>query len=528
MNLTRVKRIKPGIFIGLGLIFLFWMLLYLPSLWIRWNYKYYLDRYQARMEAEARLIRTNIHDTLDPDAHFLYQNLMIEAGNLRQLKKQYETMLDSYDHPIAAADDKVELLALYYRLERDRTTRHAKIAELFKTHPNKETVLYVYVESLLKNGFTIEPIELLKKIQSKHWLRGYLEAISYWQQGNFIEANDQFQRILLNVSIPKAVRLEYAQFLSEFSKENGQQQEFQLAGFNKDEWLDDPLGYAYYISLSNRSIQESIADIPSHVIYHPKALSILGMLALERNEIETAQTLIQQAERIDSEQPCVIVAKGMLALAKGFSSQAIQYFEMDLNGSKSANEEFHEQMGHQLLKVRQIEPAIKHFKKAWNHVPEHILLLKEYGRELFSKQKYEDCIAIFNKALTLSFRDTEVLEYLGNAYMALNRLDEARSSFTSILDYEPDNREMRDRAAEIWVQKENINRAIGLYASYLLRYPNDGYCFAKIAQIHIKNGNLDKAENVLKQALEQHPDLTHRDMVTATYKEIESLKKKSQ
>ncbi|MFB3786656.1 MAG: hypothetical protein ACE15F_09815 [bacterium] len=514
---------------------------YGPALPARWEYQFYRNQYQARRTAEAARMLPKFDALSAPLKHIQYQEFMKSAGQSGDLERQY-TFLASRHSGNATA------LALAGRAASDPDVRRRYLEKAVQLAPSDEFVRLIQIETDLNAGRIQAALDAFGQIKTIHWYSASLIARARWNQGNTSQILDSYAKALEDPECPGWVNIQYARFLCEQDAARGPNPPNPFPGWDEARFRDEPEAYAYRVWLSGEPIQQAAQILPPSVRHHPEALIILAQAALQRNlgfqslsgkdkmpgvnpssakseELQAARALLRQAGWIASSQPEWIASRGLLALADNQPGRAREYFTTGLRtGAVERDADFHERMAHILLAFKRLDDATLHYQKAWGHIPENGLILRKTGMELLKQHQYDEAIARLNQAHTLAPRDRETLEALIRAYEAKGDLDAALKSAARILDMYFHDQDARARLAQLWLKKNQPNRAIGLYATYLDSFPNAGTCYAQIARIHLQLGNKARAERILRNALNDHPAIEDKEEILELLKEIESGK----
>ena len=79
-----------------------------------------------------------------------------------------------------------------------------------------------------------------------------------------------------------------------------------------------------------------------------------------------------------------------------------------------------------------------------------------YVVSLFDEGKYEDSIQYFQYCLDLAPDYSQAYQYLGNAYYNLERYDEAIPCFEKVLEFNPEDENLRQWLNEFKTSLQNI------------------------------------------------------------------------
>ncbi len=97
--------------------------------------------------------------------------------------------------------------------------------------------------------------------------------------------------------------------------------------------------------------------------------------------------------------------------------------------------------------------AIERFRVAVEGKPDFFEAYSSLGYALRKTGRYEDALAAYDRALAIDPSYVEAIEYRGEAYLGLDRIDEAKGAYMQLFEMD------RDRAAELmtamkrWVEQ---------------------------------------------------------------------------
>lgn len=86
--------------------------------------------------------------------------------------------------------------------------------------------------------------------------------------------------------------------------------------------------------------------------------------------------------------------------------------------------------------TNEYEDAIDDFEKALGHYPRFYQAQSSLGYALRKIGRYEDSLAAYNESLKINPYYGEAIEYRGEAYLGLNRLDEAKEAYMTLFQSE--------------------------------------------------------------------------------------------
>ena len=103
--------------------------------------------------------------------------------------------------------------------------------------------------------------------------------------------------------------------------------------------------------------------------------------------------------------------------------------------------------------------AIRDFRRAVEAKPDFHQAWSSLGYALRKTGQYEESLAAYDRALAIDPRYAEAIEYRGEAYLGLNRIEEAKGAYMELFDFD------RERAAELmtamkrWLEERRSDAA---------------------------------------------------------------------
>jgi tetratricopeptide (TPR) repeat protein len=161
---------------------------------------------------------------------------------------------------------------------------------------------------------------------------------------------------------------------------------------------------------------------------HADALHLLGVVAIQSQEYETAVGLIQQAI-----------------------------------GHSPGNAAFHSNLGTALKALNRLEEAVAGFNRAIQLKPDYAEAYSNRGNALQSLGRLDDAVASYDRAIALRPGDAEFHSNRGNALLGLNRADEALASHDRAIQLRPEHAEAHSNRG---YALQALNRLDAAVASY--------------------------------------------------------------
>jgi tetratricopeptide (TPR) repeat protein len=156
----------------------------------------------------------------------------------------------------------------------------------------------------------------------------------------------------------------------------------------------------------------------------------LSELLRETQRLEEAEAAAREALELDDESPAAHLALGMGHKARGRTKKARECFEraLELNPRHLPAVQ---QLAHTLREDDCIEEAEKHLRAALRERPDEPALLADLGTILADQMRYDDALALFDRALALApdyaaalSRKALLLDHLGHRAQGLELLRE--------------------------------------------------------------------------------------------------------
>lgn len=503
-----------------------------PGGWLRWNHHASNRHFQAQWAQQASELLPVVKNSDTTPLHFLYQDLMRQAGREREVERQYKQW--SSENPRNAV-----LQALYGRIVHDPGQRKALVEKSHELEPENDAAMHVFIEDLLNDGKILEAEKYLPQLELDHWLRWQMEARTAGRLGDVERTKQAYEKSLQDAAVPISVAIEYARFLTTWTDLRHGAIPNPFAKWGRESLKQEPLAFAYYAWLSHAPLEKTLEDLTGDLWYQPETLALIVRAILldsiqekekapQGETLKAVETLLRTAARIAPKNPEILLSLGLQEQVRENSRKAIQIYSTGLREIPSpAKRTFHERMGDGLVALEQLDLAAAHYQHAWGGLPQKGLFLKRLADLRLKEERIEEAARILEKTGEVLPRDIAVFRKLGDIYFAQNDMEKAQEAYNNIIIVDEHDYAARDKMVETWMRMGNPARAAQLYQALANREPENGYCYAQIARILLKAGQIDRADQFLKQKREQYPAMQYMDEVLKAVNEIELAKKDS-
>ena len=169
---------------------------------------------------------------------------------------------------------------------------------------------------------------------------------------------------------------------------------------------------------------------------HFDALHLLGVYALQTDDLEAARDLIGRAIAVNPRASMPHANLGTVLQRLGQVDAALQSYKRALE-LDPANITALSNYGSALLKMRRYVEALPLFERALQLSPDYADALNNLGNALLELHRHHEALVCLGRALQIQPGFMEALFNQGNALQLLNRTDEALHSYAQALALNP-------------------------------------------------------------------------------------------
>jgi tetratricopeptide (TPR) repeat protein len=245
-------------------------------------------------------------------------------------------------------------------------------------------------------------------------------------------------------------------------------------------------------------------QILAHDPRHADSLHLLGVLAYQRGQPQSAVDLIGQAIAINNAVPFFHNNRGLALAALGQIDEAAAHYERAL-ALKADYVEALSNLGNLRLMQGRGEEAIGLHKRALAHNPDYAEGQMNLGNALRELGKPGEAVARYERAIALRPDYPEALSNLGNALHDLGKLAEARGSYERALALRPDFAEARGNLGNVLHEMGELDAAARELERAIALRPDYAEAQNGLGLVLDKKGDYAKAIACFERALAAQP-----------------------
>jgi tetratricopeptide (TPR) repeat protein/ubiquinone/menaquinone biosynthesis C-methylase UbiE len=238
---------------------------------------------------------------------------------------------------------------------------------------------------------------------------------------------------------------------------------------------------------------------------HADSLHLLGVLAYQRGEAQSAVDLIGQAIAITDAVPFFHNNRGLALAALGRIDEAAAHYERAL-GLKSDYVEALSNLGNLRLMEGRGDEAIGLHKRALAHNPDYAEGQMNLGNALRERGQPGEAVTRYERAIALRPDYPEALSNLGNALHDLGKLSEARAAYERALALRPDFAEACGNLGNVFHELGELDAAVVQFERALALRPDHAEAENGLGLVLDKRGEYDKAIFCFERALALRSD----------------------
>ena len=216
------------------------------------------------------------------------------------------------------------------------------------------------------------------------------------------------------------------------------------------------------------------------------ALQLLGVLAIQENQLETALRLINNALKISTTNAVVYNNRGIVL--KGLKRWEEAIFSFDLAIEKKPDYvDAYINRGNVLQELNRHLEALISYERASNIKPDYAQIYFNKGSALQDLKRREEALASYNKAIDLNPNYAQAYSNRGLVLLELNLLEQALASYSCAIEIMPNFAEAHYNRANALQELNRIeealagyNKAIAISLDFAEAYSNRGLALQKL------------------------------------------------
>lgn len=465
-----------------------WCLIQIPTWKEQWLYHFHQNQQIANAVKSSVAVNPFLTEDHSLSSHIIFQDLLLQAGANEKLVEQYRITAEEYSK-------SANVLAYYARVLGDEEKSQMVLTQAEELNPNDNAVLYLKAEKAIRNGKPYEAEQISRRMDDEKWYTHAVRAKAQYQSGKIDEAKNEYAAAIVCDGATTPLFIEYAEFLVD---NNIDIAESPFAAWDEAEKIKTPLTFAYDEYLSGRDVSGIDQRLESGVAYSPDAMLILAKAALKQDHIDTAENLLNRAKRFEPQHPGINIYRGIVALKQGNQELADSLLQSSSQSGEDLTEIDHARIGLLLWNAGQTDSAMLHFQRAGTQVPALPEIALELAGSYLDQQECEKANVLIRKNLLTFIENQKTSFELAEKAKKCGALDIAAELYGAIVDSDFQNMEARVNLADIYVSRDEKNRAIQLYNIYFQLNPKSAFSLAKVAEIHYHFDTKDKAYQILE------------------------------
>jgi len=237
----------------------------------------------------------------------------------------------------------------------------------------------------------------------------------------------------------------------------------------------------------------------------PDTFNLLGLIAYEQRDLDTAIALITRAVRIAPDRPIYYRNLGNAYKDKGLHPQAMACFRRVVKLDPD-NPEAYFKLGAIENESGNEETAVDWYNRALDLNPSMAEAWYNLGLIMVSRQNITEAIRCFQKAIQIYPDFMEAIYQLGKIYKQQRKIHPAKANFHRVLELKPDMPDALFNLALVHADSGECDTAVQYYQRVLKIAPDSAETLYNLANLIAKDDRFDDAIRLLKKALRIRPD----------------------
>jgi tetratricopeptide (TPR) repeat protein len=228
---------------------------------------------------------------------------------------------------------------------------------------------------------------------------------------------------------------------------------------------------------------------------------LAGNLLSESNEPTEAIKAYKEGINRSPNDPYLIYNLALNLYKQGNTPEAIDNFRKAIVASGNTGqvaELSNAHLGAIYYHRNEFDPAEHHYREAINLKPNKAKYLYNLGIILLKKDKKEEAIAIFNRALEAGSTDPKIYRYIAESYQDLKMSNNAISTLEKALKIKPDDIDTMFQLADMYYSKGNLSEAESLFRKIVKVTPGDANTESALVNLGIVLDDMERYEEAVQ------------------------------
>jgi arylsulfatase A-like enzyme len=273
----------------------------------------------------------------------------------------------------------------------------------------------------------------------------------------------------------------------------------------KNLFLDSPDSAKKMAEQLQKTIKETARPAPPQArrvsSEEAERLRSLGYLGGSRTEAGGDKILPDPKDKIDD---YLTYYRAHLMEGEGRLDAALDLYREVLRANPDVPSNY-VSVGFLLMKLDRPAEAVGLLEEARDRYPDSPIVLSRLLTFYLRVERWDDAIATGQRLLDVQPRDFEAHFLSGSAYGKVGKWSEALDQYRQALEIEPENPTLRQRYAYALAAVGRPDEALESYGRLKQEFPEDISLDLEIGRIHESMGQMEKARNVYRSAVDRHP-----------------------
>lgn len=247
-----------------------------------------------------------------------------------------------------------------------------------------------------------------------------------------------------------------------------------------------------------RTVLEAVPD-------NPVALQLLGVIAYQVGDVQSAFDLISEAVAIDPKYAEAHFHLGLVCKALGRFDDAIESYRRSIE-LNPAHPQAHNNLANTFQAVGLFDEAAESYRKALSFDPNYVNALSNLGVVLAKLRLPDEAVQSCRQAVELDPENADVHSNLGYALLELGKPDDAIPCFRTALAIESEDPETHNNLGNALQEKDRLEDAISSYQKAVRLAPNYTDAQNNLGNVFHELERYDDAVSCYRGVLECEPE----------------------